>query len=108
TLSTIFLPSYADTRDLHSFPTRRSSDLLRLDGGRHRTGAGDGLCTDAEPRFLWPQPVPILDDRPDGDDAGGDRHFLQAVLRAARSEEHTSELQSLAYLVCRLLLEKKK
>src|SRR2546425_4104190 len=28
------------------------------------------------------------------------------VLR--RSEEHTSELQSLAYLVCRLLLEKKK
>src|SRR2546425_5779859 len=30
----------------------------------------------------------------------GDRHH--------RSEEHTSELQSLAYLVCRLLLEKKK
>src|SRR2546425_6748963 len=27
--------------------------------------------------------------------------------RATRSEEHTSELQSLAYLVCRLLLEKK-
>src|SRR5205823_10001037 len=28
--------------------------------------------------------------------------------RSVRSEEHTSELQSLAYLVCRLLLEKKK
>src|SRR2546425_1938543 len=28
--------------------------------------------------------------------------------RPHRSEEHTSELQSLAYLVCRLLLEKKK
>src|SRR2546425_13182159 len=28
--------------------------------------------------------------------------------KALRSEEHTSELQSLAYLVCRLLLEKKK
>src|SRR2546423_3621372 len=28
--------------------------------------------------------------------------------RPSRSEEHTSELQSLAYLVCRLLLEKKK
>src|SRR2546425_7206508 len=28
--------------------------------------------------------------------------------RTPRSEEHTSELQSLAYLVCRLLLEKKK
>src|SRR5712672_3699563 len=33
---------------------------------------------------------------------GGDQHAKQ------RSEEHTSELQSLAYLVCRLLLEKKK
>src|SRR5687767_15768689 len=39
--------------------------------------------------------VPALPPRPGG--AGGER-----------SEEHTSELQSLAYLVCRLLLEKKK
>src|SRR5687767_15763775 len=31
-----------------------------------------------------------------------------AAGRSDRSEEHTSELQSLAYLVCRLLLEKKK
>src|SRR2546425_2899266 len=31
-----------------------------------------------------------------------------AHIGRARSEEHTSELQSLAYLVCRLLLEKKK
>src|SRR2546423_12068073 len=30
------------------------------------------------------------------------------MVREFRSEEHTSELQSLAYLVCRLLLEKKK
>src|SRR3989441_6389045 len=30
------------------------------------------------------------------------------LLEEQRSEEHTSELQSLAYLVCRLLLEKKK
>src|SRR2546425_11818619 len=38
-------------------------------------------------------------------------HFISTLLMAwwdARSEEHTSELQSLAYLVCRLLLEKKK
>src|SRR3989441_2817133 len=34
-----------------------------------------------------------------------DSHTLAQLLR---SEEHTSELQSLAYLVCRLLLEKKK
>src|SRR5205823_12273968 len=32
----------------------------------------------------------------------------QATDAELRSEEHTSELQSLAYLVCRLLLEKKK
>src|SRR2546425_9609631 len=32
----------------------------------------------------------------------------RATAEARRSEEHTSELQSLAYLVCRLLLEKKK
>src|SRR2546425_2824851 len=33
---------------------------------------------------------------------------LKVVIDNWRSEEHTSELQSLAYLVCRLLLEKKK
>src|SRR5687767_15676730 len=39
-----------------------------------------------------------------GGPAAGD----PARASAERSEEHTSELQSLAYLVCRLLLEKKK
>src|SRR3989441_7313340 len=34
--------------------------------------------------------------------------FDEACSDVDRSEEHTSELQSLAYLVCRLLLEKKK
>src|SRR3712207_6889190 len=36
------------------------------------------------------------------------RAVAEAVARHARSEEHTSELQSRQYLVCRLLLEKKK
>src|SRR2546423_3973951 len=35
-------------------------------------------------------------------------HFDEKNVEFDRSEEHTSELQSLAYLVCRLLLEKKK
>src|ERR1035441_853819 len=35
-------------------------------------------------------------------------HELPAPLAFHRSEEHTSELQSLRHLVCRLLLEKKK
>src|SRR2546425_598570 len=46
-------------------------------------------------------------------DTGGEtpavrRHDARDGLSQLRSEEHTSELQSLAYLVCRLLLEKKK
>src|SRR3989441_5208197 len=40
--------------------------------------------------------------RPDGEDVPP----VEARGRVRRSEEHTSELQSLAYLVCRLLLEK--
>src|SRR2546423_4338819 len=36
------------------------------------------------------------------------RDVSQAMTPQERSEEHTSELQSLAYLVCRLLLEKKQ
>src|SRR3712207_7172061 len=57
--------------------------------------------------------------RQDGDDGEGrERHPACSALRHAggpyrpagvrRSEEHTSELQSRQYLVCRLLLEKKK
>src|SRR2546423_11212218 len=38
--------------------------------------------------------------------SGGNVH--RNIRKKIRSEEHTSELQSLAYLVCRLLLEKKK
>src|SRR5256884_4856523 len=36
------------------------------------------------------------------------RDRAEAIVREARSEEHTSELQSRLHLVCRLLLEKKK
>src|SRR5258707_11885028 len=38
----------------------------------------------------------------------GCRRWYSSAIRAKRSEEHTSELQSRQYLVCRLLLEKKK
>src|SRR2546425_9474528 len=43
---------------------------------------------------------------PQAPDRAVELRFVKAG--AGRSEEHTSELQSLAYLVCRLLLEKKK
>src|SRR5438876_6016985 len=71
---------HAHHRNLHSFPTRRSSDLL----GHHRHGLA--------------RPVELLDAL-GRIPAGGDD--------TVRSEEHTSELQSPVHLVCRLLLEKK-
>src|SRR2546425_12433497 len=43
-----------------------------------------------------------------GVSAAGECRGTATKTRLWRSEEHTSELQSLAYLVCRLLLEKKK
>src|SRR2546423_6172658 len=57
--------------------------------------------------------LPICDHRRPDRERRADRAARRArhsrlVLRRRRSEEHTSELQSLAYLVCRLLLEKKK
>src|SRR3989441_4969277 len=61
-----------------------------------------------------PIDVPGGDQKQDDDDQERHDRPRQLDLRAAihlrrlRSEEHTSELQSLAYLVCRLLLEKKK
>src|SRR2546425_7637095 len=50
--------------------------------------------------------VQVPDPRDAGDDVDPAKEELQTGVD--RSEEHTSELQSLAYLVCRLLLEKKK
>src|SRR2546423_5583036 len=43
-----------------------------------------------------------------GGEDGGLSSAIAPLYKTYRSEEHTSELQSLAYLVCRLLLEKKK
>src|SRR2546425_3776891 len=43
-----------------------------------------------------------------GHGIGCPKSWRHRDLATLRSEEHTSELQSLAYLVCRLLLEKKK
>src|SRR3712207_7848179 len=52
----------------------------------------DGSCRGRQEKIACPLPVPA-----------GSHH-----LTSQRSEEHTSELQSRQYLVCRLLLEKKK
>src|SRR5206468_12823203 len=78
-----------DHRHLHSFPTRRSSDLSRSPRKRPTTALND----DAAPE----NPDSRL--RLSGDAAD--------CAPSPRSEEHTSELQSRSDLVCRLLLEKK-
>src|SRR5207248_9364508 len=80
---------------LHSFPTRRSSDLPGLERvGRGRAAAlvrRALVCAAGRVRLLL---------------VGRAVHDVDAT--AVRSEEHTSELQSPYDLVCRLLLEKKK
>src|SRR5207247_9630387 len=77
-------------RDLHSFPTRRSSDL--------KAKAKPLVESFRERRPLHDLALP-------GRRA---RRVLLPAVRPSRSEEHTSELQSRVDLVCRLLLEKKK
>src|SRR5205823_14696318 len=81
-------------RTLHSFPTRRSSDL---------SGQADANLVE---RRVFSERDGRHDHAWRADAALGATVFHERALQ--RSEEHTSELQSLAYLVCRLLLEKKK
>src|SRR5207248_9952215 len=73
--------------DLHSFPTRRSSDLQSFAVGSRQpisqTSSGKVIISGAD----FPNTT---------------------IPTYGRSEEHTSELQSPYDLVCRLLLEKKK
>src|SRR5437879_11321635 len=80
----LFFSDDGDVRALHSFPTRRSSDLL-----------------------VGPASHPLQRRAPSGAQ-DLPRGELPGAELPVRSEEHTSELQSPMYLVCRLLLEKKK
>src|SRR5690606_41339632 len=97
--SLFFFTATAAPRDLHSFPTRRSSDLIPVIstavGGlrdlmnEYRVGV---ICQDHTPAAL----------------AEAVRELCESNCHEQRSEEHMSELQSRENLVCRLLLEKKK
>src|SRR5205823_11994235 len=89
---------------LHSFPTRRSSDLRPMRAPiSHSTKPATARLARGQRfivRFRSVSTARIVSRTMAT--APGERR------RRLRSEEHTSELQSLAYLVCRLLLEKKK
>src|SRR5437870_6676246 len=96
-----FFSSSADPRDLHSFPTRRSSDLRilpRIACRKNAQSATSSARNTNATRTSWSdRRVKPISMRPD----------TNGSIRK-RSEEHTSELQSRGHLVCRLLLEKKK
>src|SRR5438093_9331706 len=89
---------YRHHRDLHSFPTRRSSDL------RARPRATRAPVSSIAATRGWKVATISCCRR---STAGQSSRTLSAAV-PYRSEEHTSELQSLTNLVCRLLLEKKK
>src|SRR5690606_39540724 len=105
-----YFSRYAPHPDLHSFPTRRSSDLNRI-------YVQDGVY-DAFAQKLAAEVAKLKVGR--GTEAGVttgplinkagvekvEEHIADATAKG-RSEEHTSELQSRENLVCRLLLEKK-
>src|SRR5205823_13397015 len=98
------------SHDPHSFPTRRSSDL------RAHSAPERDMATEYAPGRVGQSGVQVRAVRRhrsrERDDLEGTVKNVRILgTRDAdrgarqRSEEHTSELQSLAYLVCRLLLE---
>src|SRR5205814_8563285 len=105
-LSLFFFPSHPATRALLSFPTRRSSDLVGFRLG-HRLGA-EVERDDLVVRVAMDAMDHVAAHLPEPDEPDLHQRISFPTRTASRSEEHTSELQSLRHLVCRLLLEKKK
>src|SRR5262249_60425945 len=93
---------------LPSFPTRRSSDLFLTSAATLLAGGIARAAPSAPAEFIdtnvslgqWP-----VRHTPYGEPGALVKKSRQ---HGVRSEEHTSELQSLTNLVCRLLLEQKK
>src|SRR2546425_9260156 len=79
------------TLSLHDALPISNRSLIRTPGPRFRLTTSRTI-----PASVAPLPAQFL------------KPYWGCGLAVVRSEEHTSELQSLAYLVCRLLLEKKK
>src|SRR5438445_5188818 len=86
-----------DHSHLHSFPTRRSSDLHAF-----MNPLSEACCMRA-----WLKPAALIHPVTSGNIENNVVVASNSGIVLDRSEEHTSELQSRQYLVCRLLLEKK-
>src|SRR5690606_40535438 len=99
-----FFARYPRHRGLHSFPTRRSSDLDTGLWNESQTSAWTRIN-----RFIAEQgAVPAVQLAHAGRKASTDAPWRGGGMVGPRSEEHTSELQSREKLVCRLLRENKK
>src|SRR5690348_18462603 len=96
-----FVYGYRDHRHFHSFPTRRSSDLLVINL-RLFANLEAGLPVRTDQSVVSPGELvrPLIE-------LASDNRILWQHSHI-RSEEHTSELQPPVQLVCRLLPEKKK
>src|SRR5206468_10286750 len=105
----ILLDCSSHVRALHSFPTRRSSDLWKLQAAYMSQAYAIARKNSRIDMMLW------FMIRDDPNIRTGWQSGLETIQNKKkpswnvfRSEEHTSELQSRSDLVCRLLLEKKK
>src|SRR5205823_14528465 len=96
--------------DLHSFPTRRSSDLsMRHCLARRTSSAGMSLkespaanCASCLAAVFGTGGFWRFNDETLANERRTQRRsYSSNISTTVRSEEHTSELQSLAYLVCR-------
>src|SRR5690625_6474612 len=88
---------------LHSFPTRRSSDLIERITLRYRIKGNHLNLTKLNKSLrIARKNCAMVRSVEESIQIEEEIHIVE------RSEEHTSELQSRGHLVCRLLLEKKK
>src|SRR2546425_9901316 len=100
---TVIPPSSSASPATTGGPARRSAALRAIGGGCHEALHSEVRDERRRNRHGAVGLLPCFEERRDG---ARQRHARRET--GQRSEEHTSELQSLAYLVCRLLLEKKK
>src|SRR2546425_8031040 len=101
----------SDGRDQSATPKRQGNPSRASPSAAIRPPGRPPCCSAASPaRASAVQPMTTVGGLPcmATAKAPSANPFVLLTLVWTRSEEHTSELQSLAYLVCRLLLEKKK
>src|SRR5438270_1920090 len=101
-VSFLVFESYGALLALHSFPTRRSSDLATSSTSSGGTPATSSIASGLAATRSRTWRARTASSQP------ATWRTCRSGSEIGRSEEHTSELQSQSNLVCRLLLEKKK